>query len=71
MSVMYGLEHEGLAAVPLNAMMYSKDQAAVRKLVDIDDSAMIIMFIAVGDFMEESTVPVSDRRRVAEFLERR
>lgn len=71
MSVMYGLEHEGLAAVPLNAMMYAKDQKAVRGLVSIDDSEMIIMFIAVGDFLEESVVPISDRRKVAEFVKRR
>lgn len=71
MSVMYGLEYEGLAAVPLNAMMYSRDQRAVRDLVEIHDSEMIIMFIAVGEFMEESTVPISDRRPALEFVKRR
>ena len=62
MSVMYGLEYEGLAAVPLNAMMYYKDQKAVRELLDIDDSEMISMFIAVGDFLDECVVPISDRK---------
>lgn len=71
MSVMYGLESEGLAAVPLNAMMYAKDQRAVRDLVQIDDAGMIAMFIAVGAFLEESIVPISDRRGVEDFLERR
>lgn len=71
MSVMYGLEHEGLAAVPLNAMMYYKDQLGVRELLDIDDSEMIIMFIAVGEFMDESVVPISDRKSADEFIKRR
>ncbi|WP_193046295.1 nitroreductase family protein [Mycolicibacterium baixiangningiae] len=71
MSVMYGLEHEGLAAVPLNAMMYYKDQAAVRELLSIDDSEMITMFIAIGDFPEETVVPISDRKPAASFVRRR
>ena len=62
MSVLYGLEYEGLAAVPLNACMYYKDQRAVRELLDMDDSEMISMFIAVGDFMDEFVVPISDRK---------
>ena len=71
MSVMYGLEHEGLAAVPLNACMYHKDQMAVRRLLDIDDSEMISMFIAIGEFMDECVVPISDRKSVDEFIRRR
>lgn len=71
MSVLYGLEHEGLAAVPLNAMMYYKDQKAVRELLDMDDSEMIAMFIAVGDFMDESVVPISDRKSADDFVKRR
>lgn len=64
MSLLYGLEFEGLAAVPLNAMMYAKDQRAVRSLLDIDDSEMIAMFVAVGAFPDETVVPVSDRKPV-------
>lgn len=71
MSVMYGLEHEGLAAVPLNAMMYHRDQKAVRKLLDIDDAEMIAMFIAIGDFMDEFVVPISDRKSADDFVKRR
>ena len=71
MSVMYGLEYEGLAAVPLNAMMYYKDQKAVRQLLDIDDSEMITMFMAVGEFMDECVVPISDRKSADSFVKRR
>ena len=71
MSVLYGLEHVGLAAVPLNAMMYYRDQLAVRELLNIDDAEMIIMFIAVGSFLEESVVPISDRKSAESFIKRR
>lgn len=71
MSVLYGLEHVGLAAVPLNAMMYYKDQLAVRELLDIDDSEMITMFIAVGEFLDESVVPTSDRKPAESFVRKR
>lgn len=71
MSVMYGLEHEGLAVVPLNAMMYHRDQLAVRELLRIDDAEMIIMFLAVGDFPDEVVVPISDRKTAESFVRRR
>lgn len=71
MSVMYGLEYEGLATVPLNAMMYHKDQKAVRRLLDLDDSDMITMFIAIGDFMDDCVVPISDRKPAGDFIRRR
>ena len=71
MSVMYGLEYSGLAAVPLNAMMYHRDQLAVRRLLEIDESEMIIMFIAVGDFPEQTTVPISDRKPATTFVRHR
>jgi len=68
MSVLYGLEHEGLAAVPLNAMMNSSDERAIRNLVRVDTSEQIIMFIAVGSFKDETVVPVSDRRPVSDYV---
>lgn len=71
MSVLYGLEYEGLAAVPLNAMMYYRDQEAVRELLKIDESEVFIMFIAVGDFMDECLVPVSDRKSLHGFVRMR
>lgn len=71
MSLLYGLEYESLAAVPLNAMMYLRDQLAVRELLDIDESEMIIMFIAIGDFMDECVVPISDRMPSDGFIRRR
>lgn len=68
MSVLYGLESEGLAAVPLNACLYARDRQAVQKLLGIDPSEEIIMFIAVGDMPDEVAVPTSDRRPTDTYL---
>jgi nitroreductase len=68
MSVLYGLEAEGLAAVPLNACLYARDRDAIQRLLSIDPSEEIIMFIAVGDHPEETIVPVSDRRPTETYL---
>ncbi len=71
MSVLYGLEAEGVAAVPLNACLYARDRDAVQNLLDIDPSEEIIMFIAIGDHPDETTVPVSDRRPTTAYLRAR
>lgn len=62
MSLMYALEAAGLAAVPLNACLYAKDQRAVRQLLELNPADLIIMFIAVGALPDETVVPVSDRK---------
>ncbi|MCR2815877.1 nitroreductase family protein [Microbacterium jiangjiandongii] len=71
MSVLYGLEAEGLAAVPLNACLYARDRAAVQSLLAIDPAEEIIMFIAIGDHPAETIVPVSERRPTASFIRHR
>lgn len=65
MSILYALEYQGLAAVPLNACLYSSAQKKIREIVGIADSDVIVMFIAVGQFPERTKVPLS-ARRVAE-----
>lgn len=62
MSILYALEYQGLAAVPLNACLYSSAQNEIRKIVRIADSDVIVMFIAIGQFPAESKVPLSTRR---------
>lgn len=67
MSVLYGLEQEGLAAVPLNAMMNVKQESSMRELLNISDSMSFVMFIAVGNFPEETVSPISARKPASEF----
>lgn len=66
MSVLLALEYVSLAACPLNAMMSIKRDKKMRKLLDIPASENIIMFISVGNFLDESGVPKSFRYDVEE-----
>lgn len=68
MSLLYGLEAEGLAAVPLNACLYIRARRAVMRLLGMDPSDEIVMFIAIGDHPSETIVPRSDRRANVEFV---
>lgn len=68
MTVIYGLEYEGLAAVPLNAMMNATDEKNIRALAKIDESEQVVMFIAVGAYKEETLVPVSDRKPLSDYM---
>lgn len=67
MSVLYGLEQVGLAAVPLNAMMNSKQEKAMRLLLKPNYSERFIMFIAVGNFPNNAVSPVSSRIPMEKF----
>lgn len=62
MSILYGLEYEGLAAVPLNACLYSGAQKAIRQIIPVPEAEVIVMFIAVGAFPESSKAPASSRK---------
>lgn len=68
MSLLYALEAEGLAACPLNAMFSLKTDKATRKLLDIPDNELPVMYIAVGHFPDEVPVCRSARKTVDEIL---
>lgn len=61
MSVLTGLEYVSLGACPLNAMMSVKNDKKMRQLLNIPASENIIMFISVGNFLDENKVPKSFR----------
>ena len=61
MSVLLGLEYVGLAACALNAMMSIKRDKKMRKILNVPPSENIIMFISVGNFLENNKVPKSFR----------
>lgn len=71
MSVLYGLEYVGLAAVPLNACLYASAQKAIRRVAQIPDAEAIVMFIAVGEFPDTSTSPASSRKPLTSVIVRR
>lgn len=68
MSLLYALEAYGLAACPLNAMFGDESDKKTRKLLDIPDYELPIMYIAVGNFPESVPVCLSTRKNYREIV---
>lgn len=68
MSLLYALEAYGLAACPLNAMFTLSTDAATRKLLNIPEWELPVMYIAVGHFPESVPVCASIRKKPEEIL---
>lgn len=68
MSLLLALEYVSLAACPLNAMFSVRDEGMLRDLLKIPERENIIMFIAVGNFQEENSVPKSFRYPAMQVL---
>ncbi|MDA7537416.1 nitroreductase family protein [Akkermansiaceae bacterium] len=61
MSVMYALTSVGLASCPLNSNLLIKDKKEFSKRVGIPQNYTIVMFIAVGNYLESNRTPISHR----------
>ncbi len=61
MSMLYALEYESIAACPLNAMFSRKAEAETRRLLNIPDYEVFIMYIAVGHFAGKTVTCESHR----------
>ena len=61
MSILYALEHEGLAACPLHAMFEEYRDKTIRGMLGIPGNEKLITFISVGHFTEENHVCKSFR----------
>ena len=68
MSLLYALEAYGLAACPLNAMFNLAQERQTRKLLNIPDNEFLIMYIAVGNFLDSVPVCKSARKSVKDIL---
>lgn len=62
MSLLYALEAYGLAACPLNAMFSLAQDRATRKLLNMPDYELPVMYITVGNFPDSVPVCCSTRR---------
>lgn len=69
MSFLTALEHESLAACPLNTMMRANQEQEIRKLLGVPDYEVLIAFVAIGNFPESIESPVSFRYQ-PEFITR-
>lgn len=61
MSLLNSLEFVGLAACPLNAMFYKKEEIKIRSLLNIPNFENLIFFISVGNFEKEMSFCKSAR----------
>lgn len=61
MSLLLALEEQRLAACPLNTMLPAKRDDATRRLLNIPDNELLVMYIAVGHFLPESKTCKSKR----------
>jgi nitroreductase len=68
MSLLLGLEQVGLGACPLNTAMDLSSDTAVRRVLDISDTEVLIAFIAVGHYDPKVLIPRSKRLPVHAVL---
>lgn len=61
-SIIQALHNEELAMIPLSASLWEEQDKAVRELLSIEDSEILIMFIGVGNYPEECITTRSERK---------
>ena len=61
MSLLLSLESLGLASCPLNTMFTAKADKDTRKLLNLPDNEVPVMYIEVGNFLEETRTCASIR----------
>ncbi|MBB5224220.1 nitroreductase [Amaricoccus macauensis] len=68
MSLIYALHAEGLGTVPLNWSEEPQQDAALRALADLPESAQIVVLIGFGQLPDRLRVPHSHRRSLDSCL---
>ena len=65
MNLLYALHYYDVAAVPLSASLNLQQESNLREAFNISESENFVMFIGIGNYVEEFKVPKSDRREVS------
>lgn len=68
MNFIYSLEYLDIASCALNSELTLEDEKKIRTILDIDESEVMIMFVAAGYFKEEYLVCKSPRVEVNDIL---
>ncbi len=61
MSLIYALHYKGIATCGLNANLTIDDEKLIIKMLNLKESDNIIMFITIGHYMDNFSVPKSHR----------
>lgn len=64
MNLLYALHYYDIAAVPLSGSLNLNQEENLREAFNIPDYENFIMFIGIGNYVDEYKVPKSDRREV-------
>lgn len=68
MNLLNGLYYEGIGSVPLSASLSEVQEESVRKILNIDNAEILILFIGVGNYPDICQTTKSERKDV-EFIE--
>ncbi|KAB8288022.1 nitroreductase [Bifidobacterium ramosum] len=68
MTLLYSLESYGFATCPLNTMFTRKKDSATRKLLNIPDNEILIMYIEVGHFAQRALTCRSTRFDISRIM---
>ena len=68
MNLLYAIHSKGLAACPLNSNLSMIDENKVRELLTIDESENLIMFIAIGHYLDLNKTTVSHSKNTEEYV---
>jgi len=71
MSLLHSLCSKGVGSCPLNWCASQRADRQLRKLLDLPDAAVVVMFIGIGFLPDEIRVAKSHRRSVEEILAQR
>ena len=61
-SIIQALHYEGIAMIPLSASLWNEQEQAVRRLLKIEEAEVLIMFIGVGNYVDECVTTRSERK---------
>lgn len=65
MNLLLSLHHKGLATIPMSASLSNKQESNIRSKFELNDSEVLIIFIAVGHYPEEFKVAFSKRKKLS------
>ena len=62
-SVLNSLHFQHIATVPLSASLSMKQEENIRKLLKLNGSEVLVMFIGIGNYPDECLTTMSTRRK--------
>jgi nitroreductase len=68
MSLLYSFTYLGVASCSLNTNFYIDKEIKIRRLLNIHDNENLVMFISIGNYLDEFSVPKSKRDNVSNKL---